>query len=195
MADQKVKIAVFGGGCFWCTEAVFSAGGGSAFGGKMINGIISVTPGYAGGSKPNPTYEEISVGKTGHAEVIKIEYDPEQIAFRDLLTVFFATHDPTTLNRQGNDIGEQYRSIILYTGDEQKLETEKFIKELNASSPSGKPIVTEIKPLDKFYEAESYHKDYYAKNQDKPYCQIVINPKLEKIQKEFAKLIKINNNN
>ncbi|MBI2640712.1 MAG: peptide-methionine (S)-S-oxide reductase MsrA [Candidatus Sungbacteria bacterium] len=174
------EIAVFGGGCFWCTEAVFGE----------LRGVISVMPGYAGGTKTNPTYEEVCSGKTGHAEVIKIEYDPGRIKFTDLLTVFFATHDPSTPNRQGNDVGTQYRSIILYTNTEQKKQAEEFIKKLNESSPEGKPIVTEIKPLEKFYEAEEYHREYYKKNSAQPYCQIVINPKLEKLQKEFADLLK-----
>ena len=174
------KIIVVGGGCFWCTEAVF----------KMLKGVISVAPGYAGGSKPNPTYKEVCSGNTGHAEVIKIEYEPDKISFQDLLTVFFATHDPTTPNRQGGDVGTQYRSIILYSDQNQKEESEKFIKELNESSEMGAPIVTEIKPLDKFYEAENYHKDYYAKNQNNPYCQVVINPKLQKVQEKFAELLK-----
>lgn len=174
------EIAVFGGGCFWCTEAVFGE----------LRGVISVMPGYAGGTKTNPTYEEVCSGKTGHAEVIKIEYDPGRIKFTDLLTVFFATHDPSTPNRQGNDVGTQYRSIILYTNTEQKKQAEEFIKKLNESSPEGKPIVTEIKPLEKFYEAEEYHREYYKKNSAQPYCQIVINPNLEKLQKEFADLLK-----
>ena len=153
-------------------------------------------PGYAGGSASSPqadppTYEEVCSGKTGHAEVIRIEYNPEEIKYKDLLTVFFATHDPTSVNRQGNDVGRQYRSTILYTTEEQKLEAEEFIKNLNESTSGfGKPIVTEIKPLDKFYEAEEYHREYYLKNASEPYCQVVINPKLEKLQKEFAKLLK-----
>ena len=171
---------VFGGGCFWCTEAIF----------RIIKGVISVEPGYAGGVMENPSYENVCFGKTGHAEVIKIDYDSEIIFLEDLLTVFFATHDPTTKNRQGNDMGEQYRSIILYSTEEQKEISEKFIKNLNASSPDGKPIVTEIRLLDKFYEAENYHRDYFAKNPGNPYCQVVINPKLEKVQKEFANLLK-----
>jgi len=184
--SDKIKIAVFGGGCFWCTEAVF----------KMLKGVFSVSPGYAGGKQQlttndrRPTYEEVCSGRTGHAEVIKIEYEPEKISFRDLLTVFFATHDPTTPNRQGGDVGTQYRSIILYSDEKQKEEAEKFVEELNGSSEIGEPIVTEIKPLDKFYEAEDYHKDYYAKNRENPYCQVVINPKLEKVQEKFAKLLK-----
>jgi len=173
-------IAVFGGGCFWCTEAVF----------RMLRGVISVTPGYAGGTLPNPTYEQIFGGKTGHAEVVRIEYNPFDISYNDLLTVFFATHDPTTPDRQGNDIGTQYRSLILYTADEQKAQAEQFIKHLNESTPEGAPIVTAVEPLEQFYEAEDYHKNYYTRNTAQPYCQIVINPKLEKVQKQFAALLK-----
>ena len=181
MEGSNVKeITVFGGGCFWCTEAVF----------KMLKGVITVVPGYAGGSKINPTYYDVVGGKTGHAEVIRIEYNPEAISFQDLLTVFFATHDPTTLNRQGNDIGTEYRSIILHTNEEQKKEAEKFIEELNASSKEGGAIVTEIKPLDMFYEAEKEHLDFYARNKSQPYCQIVINPKLQKVQERFAELLR-----
>ncbi len=160
--EGKTETAVFGGGCFWCTEAVFSE----------LRGVVSVVPGYAGGTKQNPT----------HAEVIKIEFDPAQISYKDLLTVFFATHDSTTLNRQGNDMGPQYRSIILYTNENQKREAELYIKNIDGA-------VTEIKPLTQFYEAENYHKQYYQKNSENPYCQIVINPKLEKFQKQFASLL------
>jgi peptide-methionine (S)-S-oxide reductase len=177
---DKNERVVFGGGCFWCTEAVF----------KMLRGVVSITPGYAGGAQPDPTYEEVCAGTTGHAEVIRVEYDPHNISFRDLLTVFFATHDPTTPNRQGNDLGPQYRSIILYATPEQRVEAAKFIEELNASSKAGRPIITEVKPLGRFYEAEEYHRDYYAKNRGAPYCQIVINPKLQKVHKEFGKLLK-----
>ncbi len=176
---NKNEIAVFGGGCFWCTEAVF----------KMLKGVISVAPGYAGGTKPNPTYEEVYDGETGHAEVIQIEYDPSIVSFKTLMTVFFATHDGSSLNRQGNDVGTQYRSTILYTTENQKKEAESFIAELNASNAEGKPIVTEVKALEKFYPAESYHKDYFARNSEQAYCQIVINPKLEKVQEKFAALL------
>ena len=176
---REVEIIVFGGGCFWCTEAIF----------KMLKGVRSVLPGYAGGEKENPTYEEVSTGRTGQAEVIKIDYNPKEISLRSLLTVFFASHDPTTLNRQGPDVGTQYRSVILFSSSVQKEEALKFIEKLNASSKEGKPIVTEVKPLEKFYPAESYHKDYYTKNQDQFYCQVVINPKLEKAQREFADLL------
>jgi len=176
---MKIEVAVFGGGCFWCTEAVF----------KMMRGVVSVGPGYAGGQTENPTYNEVSSGTTGHAEVIRIEYDPTQVKYRDLLTVFFGSHDPTTVNRQGNDIGTQYRSIIFYTNDEQKREAEEMIKEINDSNSAGAPAVTEVVPLTKFYDAEEYHKDYFAKNPENMYCQVIINPKLEKVQKQFADLL------
>ncbi len=174
-----VKTIVLGGGCFWCTEAVF----------KMLKGVESVLPGYSGGSS-KPTYDQVSSGNTGHAEVIEIKYDPTKISFEDLLTVFFASHDPTTLNRQGNDVGTQYRSVIFYTDDAQKKSAEKFIADINDSSKLGKPIVTEVSPLKEFFQAESYHLDYYAKNQGQAYCELVINPKLEKVQQKFADLLK-----
>jgi len=175
-----MEKAVFGGGCFWCTEAVF----------KMLKGVGTVEPGYAGGTTENPTYEEVSGGNTGHAEVIYIEYDPKEVSYRDLLTVFFASHDPTTINRQGNDVGTQYRSVIFYTSDEQKKEAEEFIKEINDSSNEGDSVVTELEPLDKFYKAENYHKDYFENNPEQAYCQVIINPKLDKVKKEFAGLLK-----
>lgn len=174
---NRIQIAVFGGGCFWCTEAVFSE----------LKGVLSVKPGYAGGSTENPTYEEVATGKTNHAEIIQIEYDPAQISYHDLLTVFFATHDPTTVNRQGADAGTQYRSVIFYTTPEQKREAETLIAELNEAEPK---VVTEVKPLMAFYEAEDYHKKYYAKNRQAPYCQIVINPKIEKLKEKFNALLK-----
>jgi peptide-methionine (S)-S-oxide reductase len=177
---EKKEMAVFGGGCFWCTEAVF----------KMLRGVVSVLPGYAGGAKEHPTYAEVSDGGSGHAEVIRIEYDPAQISFSNLLTVFFATHDPTTLNRQGNDVGLQYRSVIFYTTEGQRDDATHFIAELNASQPDDGFIVTEVKPLEKFYEAENYHRDYYAQNRENPYCQITINPKLQKVREKFAELLR-----
>ena len=176
---MKTEIAIFGGGCFWCTEAVF----------KMMRGVVSVAPGYAGGTTDSPTYGDVSNGTTGHAEVIRIEYDPVQVAYRDLLTVFFGSHDPTTVNRQGADVGTQYRSVIFYTIPEQQKEAEMLIQEMNDSNKAGAKVVTEAEPLTKFYEAEGYHKDYFAKNPENAYCQIVINPKLEKVQKEFADLL------
>jgi peptide-methionine (S)-S-oxide reductase len=183
------ETAVLGGGCFWCTEAVFSAGGGSAYGGKMFRGVISVTPGYSGGSIENPSYEDVSSGRTGHVEVIRIEYDSSLVSYETLLTIFFASHDPTTPNRQGADVGTQYRSIIFYTTDKQREQAEQFIEKINASSKDGAPAVTEIEPLKKFYPAEDYHRDYYARNKNAGYCQMVINPKLEKVQKEFVELL------
>jgi peptide-methionine (S)-S-oxide reductase len=174
--NNKHKKIVLAGGCFWCTEAVF----------KSLRGVLSVMPGYTGGSTQNPTYEEVCTGKTGHAEVIEINYDPSIVSLDDLLTVFFATHNPTTLNRQGADIGTQYRSGIFYTTKEQKEKAEGFIKELNKD---GEPIVTELKPLKEFYPAEEYHQDYYRKNSSAPYCQVVINPKLKKLRERFQKLL------
>lgn len=179
MDSSRTETAVFGGGCFWCTEAVF----------KMFRGVLSAAPGYAGGTTENPTYEEVSAGNTGHAEVVRIEYDPALVSFRTLLTIFFASHDATTLNRQGNDVGTQYRSAVFYTSDEQKNETEEFINELNSSSIEGAPIVTEVAPFAAFYPAEDYHKNYYERNGGDPYCQLVISPKLQKVQEEFAKLL------
>jgi peptide-methionine (S)-S-oxide reductase len=180
MNDPKSAVAVFGGGCFWCTEAVFDE----------LRGVKSVVSGYAGGSTKNPTYEEVCGGGTGHAEVIKIDFDPTEIAFKDLLTVFFATHDPTTLNRQGNDVGTQYRSAVFYANEEQKREAEAFIKELNDSKVFGKPVVTTLEPLGEFYEAEDYHQKYYANNPYQPYCQYMIPPKLNKLHKQFSALLK-----
>lgn len=155
----------------------------------MLKGVLSVEPGYAGGKAENPTYLEVCGGTTGHAEVIKIVYDPAQIAYTDLLTVFFATHDATQLNRQGNDVGTQYRSVVLYTTDEQKKETEAFIQELNDSSIEGDPIVTEVALFTKFYPAEQEHLDYYARNKNQGYCQVIIAPKLQKVQQKFAHLL------
>ncbi len=158
----------------------------------MFKGVVSVTPGYAGGTKPNPTYEEVSTGDTGHAEVIRIEFDPALISYQDLLTIFFATHDPTTINRQGSDIGTQYRSIILFADESQKREAEAYIRELEASHPGGAPVVTEVKPLEAFYEAEDYHHDYFAKHPHRPYCVAVISPKVQKAKQRFASLLKEN---
>lgn len=177
--SSKKEQAIFGGGCFWCTEAVF----------ESLRGVTSVMPGYAGGASPNPTYEQVCTGNTGHAEVIKVEFDPEVISYEDLLHVFFAAHDPTTLNRQGNDIGTQYRSIILATSQEQQHQAMEFIKKLNAN-PNEKPAVTEVIPLEVFYAAEAYHHHYFVSHPDKAYCQFVINPKLEKVRHRFTQLMK-----
>lgn len=176
---RKIETIVFGGGCFWCTEAVFN----------LLKGVLSVQSGYAGGETPNPTYQSVSSGKTGHAEVLKVEYDPETISTRDLLTVFFSSHDPTSLNRQGADVGTQYRSIVLYTTPAQRDEAEGYVKEFKAG---GVKVVTELKPLEKFFPAEEYHQNYYATHEEQPYSQAVIVPKIEKVQKEFQKLLKTN---
>jgi peptide-methionine (S)-S-oxide reductase len=176
---MNTEKAIFGGGCFWCTEAVF----------KMLRGVKTVLPGYSGGSEEDATYDRVSSGKTAHAEVTYIEFDPREINYRDLLTVFFASHDPTTVNRQGNDVGPQYRSVIFYTSEEQKKTAEEFIKEINDSNIAGAKVVTELEPFEAFYEAEDYHKNYYERNMNAPYCQVIINPKLEKVQKEFANLL------
>lgn len=180
MADN-IETAVFGGGCFWCTEAVF----------KALKGVVSVVPGYAGGQVPDPNYYEVGSGKTGHAEVIKIDFDPSIISYQDLLEVFWNVHNPTTLNRQGADVGTQYRSIILITSNSQKSIAEASIIKLKESGQYEEPVVTEILALDKFYDAESYHRNYYDNHKDDPYCQIVINPKLEKLKKKFSRLISV----
>ena len=175
--ENRSEIAVFGGGCFWCTEAVFG----------VLKGVTSTTSGYAGGESLNPTYESVSSGKTGHAEVLKIEFNPEGISYRDLLTVFFASHDPIIRNRQGADVGTQYRSIILYSTLDQKSEAEKYIQEIDTTD---KPIATEVKKLDMFYQAETYHQNYYEGHQDLAYARAVIKPKLEKVEQEFKELLK-----
>lgn len=162
----KQKIAVFGCGCFWCTEALFS----------RQKGVLSVTPGYAGGWTKNPQYEEVCTGTTGHAEVVRIAFDPTIVSYDELLDLFWKIHDPTSLNRQGHDIGSQYRSIILYTEEDQKTQAKESLK--TVSKRYLKPVVTEIQPLDLFYEAEDYHKNYYEKNCSAPYCQTVISPKI-----------------
>ncbi len=176
---MNTQTAVFAGGCFWCTEAVF----------LKLRGVSSVVPGYTGGQVENPTYEQVSSGNTGHAEAIKFTFDPKQISYRDLLEVFFATHDPTTLNRQGNDVGQQYRSVIFYADEEQKQLAENIVTELNEAKAYPNPIVTTIEPLGEFYEAEDYHKNYFERNQGQPYCQVVIAPKLKKFKEKFASLI------
>lgn len=156
----------------------------------MLRGVISVEPGYAGGTTENPTYYQVCNGNTGHAEVIKIEYDPAQVSYKSLLTVFFGSHDSTQVNRQGNDVGTQYRSVVLYADEVQKKEAEDFIKELSDSSKEGRPIATEVAPLKKFYPAEQEHLDYYARNKNQGYCQVIIEPKLQKVQEKFAELLK-----
>jgi len=166
--------AVFGGGCFWCLDAIF----------RKIKGVKNVTVGYAGGRRPNPTYDQVCTGVTGHAEVVEIEYDESEISYDELLDIFFEIHDPTQLNRQGNDVGTQYRSIILYLDDNQKQKALKKIEELKKQ---GIDVVTEVKKLDKFYKAEDYHQDYYERNPHNPYCAYVIAPKIKKFFEKKSK--------
>ncbi|MDX1673569.1 MAG: peptide-methionine (S)-S-oxide reductase MsrA [Longimicrobiales bacterium] len=170
------ETATLGGGCFWCLEAVF----------ERLQGVRSVTSGYAGGHVANPTYRQVCSKTTGHAEVVRVEYDPDTISFRDLLRVFFTTHDPTTLNRQGADVGPQYRSIILWESETQRETAEAVMAELTEEGTFGDPIVTELEPLDTFYEAEEEHQDFYRNNPDYGYCRVVIDPKVAKLRKEFA---------
>lgn len=176
MVDNKNEVAVLGGGCFWCIEAVFNE----------IRGVESVISGYAGGHKGNPTYYEVCSGSTGHAEVVRVEFDPGQIAFSEVLEVFFASHDPTTLNRQGHDVGTQYRSVILYTSENQRVQAAESIKEFEASGTANRPVVTEIAPLEVFYPAEGEHHLFYQNNPGSMYCQIVISPKVLKVRQKFA---------
>lgn len=175
---SDTQTIVLGGGCFWCTEAVFT----------MFKGVISVMPGYAGGDVANPTYEQVCSGKTGHAEVLRVEYDLKSVSLEALLEVFFAMHDPTTPNRQGNDIGAQYRSIILYTSEAQSDTIKKFIESIRGEFKTG--ITTEVKRLDKFYPAEDYHMNYFAKNPLQPYCMLVISPKVKKIKEKYKSMLK-----
>lgn len=177
---SSLKIAVLGGGCFWCLETVF----------LHTKGVLSVISGYAGGTVPDPAYEDVSSGRTGHAEVIKFEYDPEIIVYGDLLHIFFSIHDPTTPNRQGNDVGTQYRSIILYADNKQKKIAEKIIQELEDQKIYAGMIITELSPLKAFYPAESYHQRYFEKNPEKAYCQIVVAPKLSKFRQNYSQFHK-----
>lgn len=177
---SKNNKAVFGGGCFWCTEVIFTS----------LKGVKEVKPGYMGGTTKNPTYKDVCTGETGHAEVIQIQYDESQISFSELLLIFFKTHDPTTLNRQGNDVGTQYRSVIFYTNETQKQQAEDMILQLTKEEIFESPIVTEISPASEFYEAEDYHHNYYANNRSQPYCLAVIQPKLLKFADKFKDKIK-----
>lgn len=169
------EVATLGGGCFWCTEAVFS----------LVKGVETVESGYSGGSIPNPSYEQVSTGTTGHAEVIQITFDPSAISFREILEIFFTTHDPTTLNRQGPDVGTQYRSVIFYHGDAQKAIAESVIAELDKEGIWNQPIVTKLEPFKAFYKAEDYHKEYYKRHRNDPYCRTIITPKIIKLQQKF----------
>lgn len=174
------EIATFGNGCFWCTEAIF----------QQLRGVVAVRSGYSGGQTKNPSYREVCTGRTGHAEVIQIEFNPNEVSFATLLEVFWQTHDPTTPNRQGNDIGTQYRSAIFYHNDAQRAESEHYKKQLDLSGAFNKPIVTEITAFEVFYPAEDYHQNYYLNNSNESYCQYVIVPKLDKFKKVFADKLK-----
>lgn len=178
--SRATATAVLGGGCFWCTEAIF----------ERLEGVADVVSGYAGGGAECPTYEEVSTGRSGFVEVIKIEYDPGQITFRDLLTVFFHLHDPTTPNQQGNDRGPQYRSVVFFESPQQQSEAQSVIAEIESQKLWRNPIVTTIEPLTKFCPAEEYHQDYFNANQQQPYCALVIAPKIRKLQKEFGHRMK-----
>jgi peptide-methionine (S)-S-oxide reductase len=173
---SQTEIAVFGTGCFWCSEAIF----------KQLRGVTAVTPGYAGGTTPDPSYEQVCTGKTGHAEVARIEFDPSLLPYEDLLEVFWYVHDPSSLNRQGNDVGTQYRSIILTTSQIQKEKAEKSLKQLQYTQP----VVTLIEPLSHFYPAENYHRDYYANHSDQTYCRLVISPKLLHLRQKYTDKLK-----
>lgn len=180
--EKKLEKATFGNGCFWCTEAVFDE----------LKGVESAVSGYSGGRVPNPTYEQVSSGRTGHAEVIQVTFDPQKITFPELLEVFWMTHDPTTLNRQGADVGTQYRSAVFFHDDEQRREAEHYMKKLDEAGAFNAPIVTEITKFDKFYPAEDYHQQYYAANRRQPYCKAVIRPKVVKVRKAFKDKLKVN---
>lgn len=180
MECENDKIAVFAGGCFWCTEAVF----------KNIKGVHNVISGFTGGEIKNPCYREVCEGRTGHAEAIKITFNQNEITYQELLELFFATHDPTTLNRQGNDVGTHYRSAIFYVDDEQKQQAEEFINLLEKEKIFDNKIVTELAEYNTFYEAEDYHQDFYENNSSQPYCQIIIDPKLKKIKTYYSSKLK-----
>ena len=182
MTDQNTEIAVLGGGCFWCVEAVF----------EEVDGITGITSGYSGGHVANPTYYQVCSEKTGHAEVVKLEFDPARISFTEILEIFFATHDPTTLNRQGADRGARYRSVILHTTGEQKQQAADFIKALDASGTENGPVVTQLVPFEAFYPAEHEHQLFYRNNPGLMYCQIVINPKVAKVRQKFSSKLRQN---
>jgi peptide-methionine (S)-S-oxide reductase len=179
-ARPESAVATLGGGCFWCLEAVF----------KELRGVERVVSGYAGGHVPYPTYEQVCTGRTGHAEVVQVTFDPRVISYRELLEVFFTIHDPTTPNRQGADVGPQYRSVIFYHSPEQKETAEQVIAELDAAQIWGAPIVTQVVPLEAFYPAEAYHQDYFARNPDRAYCQVVIAPKVAKVRQRYLAKLK-----
>lgn len=178
--SKDCETATLGGGCFWCTEAAF----------EQLRGVVAVEPGYAGGDHPDPTYEQVCTGTTGHAEVAKVTFDPAVLPYRDLLDIFFTVHDPTTLNRQGADVGTQYRSVIFHHDDEQRRVAEEAIRAINESGAWGAPAVTEVSPLPEYYPAEDYHREYYRRNSGQPYCQAVITPKLAKLRRDHFDRLK-----
>jgi len=180
MMNNKNEFATFGGGCFWCVEAIF----------ERVKGVQKAESGYSGGHIANPDYKQVITGLTGHAEVVQITFDPEQVSYSELLEIFFKTHDPTTLNRQGNDVGTQYRSIVFYHSEEQRIAAENVISVLGTEEIWDDPIVTTVEPFEKFYTAEGYHQEYYDNNPDLGYCRIVINPKVEKFEKTFREKLK-----
>lgn len=180
MTEVKLDTATFGAGCFWCVEAVF----------QELEGVYSVESGFSGGHVENPSYEQVVSGKTGHAEVARVTFDPQKISFKELLLVFFSTHDPTTLNRQGADVGTQYRSAIFYHDGQQKSDAESIISQLTEQDVFPDKIVTEVSPLENYYKAEDYHQDYYSNNPNQGYCRVVIAPKLEKFRKNFSEKLK-----
>ena len=176
MSSSKHEVATLGGGCFWCTEAIFDE----------LKGVEKVESGYSGGNVPSPSYEDVCTGTTGHAESIQVTFDPKQITFKDILQIFFTTHDPTTLNRQGADVGTQYRSVVFYHDPEQEKIAKEVIKETNTAKVWKKPIVTEVAPFKEFYKAEDYHQEYFKNNPNQPYCSFVVRPKVEKFREHFA---------
>ena len=180
MSPSKSEVVTLGGGCFWCLDAVFTD----------INGVEKVVSGYSGGRNPNPTYDDVCTGSTGHAEVVQVTFDPGVVSLRELLKVFFTLHDPTTKDRQGNDVGPQYRSIILYRDEAQKSAAEEVIKEIDASAMWDRSAVTELQPFKAFYPAEDYHQDYYRKNPLQPYCLMIIRPKVAKMRKAYLQMLK-----
>jgi peptide-methionine (S)-S-oxide reductase len=179
-SSSRTETAVLGGGCFWCLEAVYDE----------LDGVLSVESGYAGGTRPDPTYEDVCSGRTGHAEVVRITFDPAVVSFRDLLTVFFTIHDPTTKDRQGNDVGTQYRSVVFCQTPEQRAIAEAVVRELTGAKLWRDPIVTEIADAAPFYEAEAYHQEYFARSGGQPYCQVVVAPKVAKFRKHFGERLK-----
>lgn len=180
MEERKTELATFAGGCFWCTEAVF----------QRVIGVEKVVSGFTGGTIKNPPYREVVTGRTGHAEAIQVHFDPQLISYEELLNIFFATHDPTTLNRQQNDVGTMYRSAVFYHSEEQKATAEKVVKELEEENIFSDPIVTEITKAGEFYVAEQEHHDYYNKHRNQPYCQVIIDPKVKKLKDKFSHKLK-----